>query len=1006
MIDLYAFCRRHATVIALATAFAAGFGVWATTRLASGIYPEVDFPRIVVVAHVGDAPAEGVVPTVTRPLEAAVATVPGIRRIRSTTTRGATELSLGFADGTDMARALALVQARVEETRADLGDGAELEVERLTPTAFPVLTFNLTGPMSGADLHDLAENVVRPALARADGVGAVDVLGGDVREEEVLVDAERAAALRLDVPAVAARLGDAVQYRTAGHLTELRQAVTLEADSVPGDAAALGDVPVAVVDGAPVPLRAIADVREGAADRTAEISGPAGPTVQIAVSRMEGSSTPEVADGARAAAAALRLPAGVRLEPVYDQAALVKEAIASVRDAIALGILLCVAVLAAFLRDVRAGLIAAAAVPLTLAITFGGMYLGGQTLNLMSLGGMAVAIGLVVDDAIVVAEAIARHLEEGHSGPEAAARGVRELFAAVVGTTLTTVVVFTPMSLLSGVVGRFFGALAWTLATAVLVSLVIAVTLVPLAAGRWLTPRPATASRLDAAYGRALRVALRHRAAMGVGALALLALGALAAWRVPTGFLPAMDEGGFVLDYFLPAGTSLADTSATAARIEAILAQTPEVRIWSRRTGAELGPAAATAANSGDIMVRLRDDRARGAEEVMADVRARVEAEVPEARIEMVQLLQDVLDDLAGASHPVEIALYAADPRVLPAAAALVTDRIADVDGLADLYGGVEAPSPAVRFTVDPAAAARLGRTPADVAALLDGNVRGVVATTMPWLDRRIDVRVRAPDAVRASLARLAALPLVPGDDALPVTTLRAVATPAPRDAETVIERKDLRPSVVVTGEIEGRDLGSLMTEVRARLDGLVLPAGVTMEVAGAWAEQQATFRELLGVLALAVASVGTVLVAQFRGLRLPLLVLATAPIALVGAVVTLWVFDVPLNASSAMGGVLLVGLVVKNGILLLEQAEALREQGVAPVEALVAAGERRLRPILLTTLCTVFGLLPLALGIGSGADLQRPLAVAVIGGLAVSTAVSLFLLPTLAVGRVTAARA
>ncbi|MCA9491858.1 MAG: efflux RND transporter permease subunit [Myxococcales bacterium] len=999
---LYAHLRRHAATLALITVALAVAGVLAGLHLPSGIYPEVDFPRIVVVARGGDAPADVTAATVTRPLEASVATVPGVRRVRSRSSRGASEIDLTFVDGTDMARALSMVQARAEETRGELPDGAELAVERLTPVAFPVVTFNLTGPLDGADLHDLAENVVRPALSRVDGVGRVDVLGGDLREVEVLVDPGAAAALRLDVPAIARLVGETAHRSTAGLVPVLGEALTVEADALPLDAAALARIPVAVVDGAPVPLRAVARVEEGVADRTAMVSGPGGETVLVSVARMEGASTPAVAGGAIEAARALasELPAGVRLTPVYDQAALVDDAIASVRDAILLGILLCLGVLGLLLRDLRAGLVAGLAVPLTLSITFGLMWLGGQTLDLMSLGGMAVAIGLVVDDAIVVVEAISRRLEEGMSPDEAAEAGLRDLFAAVVGTTFTTVVVFAPMGLVSGVVGRFLGALAWTLSAAVVVSLVVAVTVVPLVAGRLLRARPHRVSRLDRAYGSVLRAAVRRRGLAVSAALALGVVGVVAWSRVETGFLPSMDEGGFVLDYFMPAGTSLQRTAEVASRIEAVLAEVPEVETWSVRTGAELGPAAATEASRGDVMVRLRRERDRGCEEVMEDVRGRLEEQVPEARVELIQVLQDVLADLAGASHPVEIELHGSDLASLQRAAAEVEARLAGTDGLADLYGGVEIPSPSLRFAVDPAAAARLGWTSVGVADLLSASVAGVVPIRLPYLDRTVGVRVRAPDAVRFDPVRLASLPLVPPDATIPVTTLSSVATAHATVSPTEVDRQDQRLVVTVTAEQEGRDLGSLMAEVRSRLADVHLPPGVALRVAGAWAEQRRSSRELVAVMSLAVAAVGTVLVAQFRGFRVPALVLLTAPVALVGAVLTLWALGVPLNASSGMGLILLVGLVVKNGILLLEHAEALRDQGLDPVEAVVAAGERRLRPILLTTTCTVFGLLPLALGVGAGSELQQPLAVAVIGGLTVSTLVSLVLLPVLAVRR------
>ncbi|MEQ1504065.1 MAG: efflux RND transporter permease subunit [Myxococcota bacterium] len=1001
---LYGWAHRNATLLWVTTAAFAVFGGWTLFRMPSGIYPEVDFPRIVVVAHAGDAPADVTVATVARPLEEAVADTPGVRRVKSKTIRGSTELSVEFAPGVDMARALAQVESRANEVKGDLPDGAEIVAERLSPTSFPVLTFNLTGTQSPADLLDLANTVVRPAMTRVDGVGRVEVMGGDVRELEVEVDPDRAAGLRLDGPKVADLLADSVVRATAGHLVDHHQTVTLEAESQPLDAKALGALPITAHNGAIVPLSAVADVHPGTADRAAVVSGPLGETVQIAISRREGASTPAGADGARAAAAALLsvLPPGTRLDEVYDQAALVDDSLASVRDAIVIGILLCVGVLGVFLRDLRAGLIAGLAVPLTLLLTFGVMYLFGQTLNLMSLGGMAVAIGLVVDDAVVVVEAIHKHREEGLSGPMAASRGVSELFSAVLGRTATTVVVFLPLGLLSGVVGRFFQALAVTLTGAVLLSLPVALLLAPLAAARFLTSKPHSGpSWLATTYGSLLRRSLRYRG-IGIGlALGSMVLGGVALLRVPTGFLPTMDEGGFVIDYWLPAASSLQDTSASAAKVEALLKTIPEVRTWSRRTGAELGPAAATETNTGDIMVRLKplSERDRSVLEVIDDVRQRVETGVPQSRFEFVQVMQDVLNDLAGAPHPVEIKVFGPDYAVLQQIAGQISEKVAGIDGLEDFYGGVEGVSPVLHFEIDPAATASLGLTPARVTELLDTTVRGRVATQVPYLDRQIDLRVRAPDRVRFDAKALGALPLVPPDDTSPVTTLAAVAHPTNLSGPTLLMREDLRPVVVLSAEQGDRDLGSIIGEMRAALADLTLPSGYSVELGGTYEQQQAAFTELEHVLMLATLAVLVVLLAQFQTLRLPLVVLATAPLGLVGAVLTLWVLQVPLNASSLMGLVLLVGLVVKNGILLLENAQTHRESGADPVEAMIHAGERRIRPILMTALCTVFGLLPLALGIGSGADLQRPLALAVIGGLALSTAVSLFLLPALALG-------
>jgi multidrug efflux pump subunit AcrB len=674
----------------------------------------------------------------------------------------------------------------------------------------------------------------------------------------------------------------------------------------------------------------------------------------------------------------------------------------SVRDAILIGIALCVAVIALFLRDVRGGLVAALAVPLTLGITFIPVHLLGQSLNLMSMGGLAVAIGLVVDDAIVVVEAIRRRIDAG-SPPDVAAReSTRALLPALVGTTATTVVVFLPLAWLEGLVGRFFIALAATLSAAVVLSLVIAMTVVPLAAAAWMRPRPAAGERpapwYVRAYARAVAPLLRRPWLGVVLAVVLLGAGGLSARAVGTGFLPEMDEGAFVLDYFLPAGTSLDDTDATARKLEAVLRALPEVATYSRRTGAELGPATATEVNRGDIMVRLKPlgERSASAEEVIAQARERMQRAVPEARVEFVQVLQDVLNDLSGTPRPIELKLFGSDYAVLRDKAQEVAHRIQDVPGLVDLYAGFEGEAPELKLRLDPAGAARLGLTAAEITADLDAGLHGIVAATIRRPDRPLGVRVRYPDAVRFDGAQLQRLPLLPATGAA-TASLAAVATFERTTSPSVLLRENLRPTVIVTADHEARDLGSVAADARARLRGLALPEGYTSELGGQYRAQQDTFRDLARVLAFGLLGVLAVLLAQFRRARLAAVVLSSVPLAVVGALLTLLVTGVPLNASSMMGCVLLVGLVVKNGILLLEQTEASWRPGTSLDAALIEAGSLRVRPILMTTLATIAGLAPLALGLGAGAEIQRPLATAVIGGLAVSTLISLLVIPALA---------
>ncbi len=953
-----------------------------------------------VVARSGGAPAEVFLTSVTRPLEQSLTTVLGVQRLRSKTIRGATEISLQFASGTDMWRALQLVESRVNEARAELPSGGELLVERVTTGSFPVVTFNLAGSIDPRELRELADFVVRPTLAGVRGVGRIEVLGGDVREVEVVVDPEAAAALRLTPDGVADSMRTAMGLRPVGRVDRDRQLVTVMGDAQPKSIADIREMPVAIApDGIAVPLGSVAEVVDGHEDRVVRVGGPRGETVVLSVARLPGASTTDVVESAITAAAGLAsaLPPGVTLTPVYDQARLVRESMASVRDAIVVGIALCAGVIALFLRDARAGFLAGLTVPLTLAVTFLAMRVAGQTLNLMSLGGMAVAIGLVVDDAIVMIEAIARHRDEGANVRDATLTGTSELAPAVIGTTLTTVVVFVPLAFLGGVVGDFFRALAFTVTSAVLVSLGVALVLVPMAAGVFLSSKPhAQAGRMARGYARVLERVVGRPLAACVALLAIVGVGVLVAPGLDRGFLPEMDEGAFVLDYFLPAGTALATTEGYAQGLQQELAKTPEVRTFSRRLGAELGPAAATELNRGDVMVSLvpASERARSSREIIADVRARIATKYPEVRIEFLQVLQDVLNDLAGTPRPLEVKIFGPDYAELHRIAGDLSNRIEGVRGLVDLYRGKESDTPEIRFVMRRDAIARLHTTPDEVSARLDSALAGAQVGSIRRFDRLINVRVRYPDPVRFDPEKVLHLPFVAGEA---TTLFQAVAEPTTDTTPSQLLHEGLQPLVTVTADTENRDIGSLADEVESLARQTSVPKGYRFVIGGQAQSQRDTTQQLTVIGGFAVLLVLTVLAGQFRRMRVAALVLASVPIAIVGAIGAMRLTATPLNASSLMGCVLLVGLVVKNGVLLLEEAERARDRGDDPVRAVTAAAERRLRPVVMTTVATLAGLLPLALGIGAGAEIQRPLAIAVMGGLITSTLATLGILPPLA---------
>lgn len=992
---------RHRTLILLVLVAAVLGGMQAARQLASGIYPEVEFPRIAVVVRQGDAPPPVFQTTITRPVEQVLMAVLGVQRVRSRTIRGGAEIQLLFAPRTDMWRALQLVEAGLNDVRSGLPADTRIRVERLTPVSFPILSFNVSGNIDTRKLNELAEYVIRPAIARVAGVGRVGVLGGDVREMEVILDPERVAALHLRAEDVAAKIRRNVPLTAVGRFEEDHTLATVMASAEAMSAEDIGQIPVAVdSNGATVPLSAAAKVEQGAEDRFFRTSGTRGEAVLITVARLEGASTPDVVRAVLATVDDVKrsLPAGVTIEPVYDQGWLVGESIASVRDAILIGVALCLAVLGAFLRDLRAGIVAAVAVPVTLAMTFLGMLVLGQTLNLMSLGGMAVSIGLVIDDAIVIVEAIARKLEGGTEPAVAATEGTRELAAAVIGTTITTVVVFVPLAFLSGVVGKFFSALASTLASAVVISLFVAILVIPIAATKIMRARlHRKASRAERAVAHAVRWFAGHFWVGIAGTAFAIAFAVFAVRHVPSGFMPSSDEGAFVIDYYTPAGTSLTDTDAAAQRIEKILRETPEVVAFSRRTGAQINPTAVTLLSRGDFSVRLRSGKRRSADEIIASVRARVEREVPGVRTEFVQILQDMLNDLSGTPRPVELKLFGQDYAVLERIAGEMQQRIAKVPGAVDVYGGVERPSSQVVVHIDRVAAARIGQSADEVAREVQDAMLGVVAGTMRYFDRLINIRVRYPDALRFASTRLRTLPLAVAGGA--TIALATVAKIEPEAAPTVLLHEGLQPVVILTADHENRDLGSVVRDMQKAIADVRLPPGYHVEVGGQYAGQQESSRNLAAVAAAGILLVLIVLVAQFGALRPAVAILLTAPLALVGALGLLWITNTPLNVSSLMGCVLLVGLVVKNGILLLEVAEARAREGEPYADALARACERRIRPIAMTTLATIAGLAPLALAIGSGSELQQPLAIAVIGGLTLSSVLSMAVLPSLAAG-------
>lgn len=994
---------RHRPAVMLAALLVTGAGLFAAGRLPAGIYPEAEFDRIIVVGTGGTFEPRDMVVAVTRPLEEALIGVIDLRRLRSRTVRGAAELSLDFRPGSDMAYALQQVQGRVAALRSELPDGVTIEVERLTPSVFPILQFELRGS-DPIQLRDLAQYTIRPRLAGLADVGAVEVQGGLVREVSVQADPARLAALRIPLTEVADQIRAGNAALPIGRLDREYRQFSVVVSGLAAAPDAVGALVIRSEGTTPVRVSDVASVGYGTEDLFQLASGNGTPAALINVSRQPTGSILRVDDEVLATVDSIRaiLPAGVHLDAVYDLGALVRESIASVRDAILVGALLSAIVLFLFLGRPALTLAAAATIPLTIAGTFGFLLLFHDSINLMSLGGIAVAVGLIIDDAVVVVENLERHLaREGHFGKGGIAAAVQEIFGAVTSSTITTVVVFAPLGLLNGVVGSFFRSFSLALGIAVVLSLVYATTLLPAVVERLLTKDGAghrgpiiDLAPITAWYARTVERLLHHPKRVLAAAAAFALVGGFIATRLETGFLPDMDEGGFILDYWAPTGTSLSETDRQLHILEQTLRADPAVAGFTRRTGAELG-LFATAPNRGDLTVLLKPRSARDASvfTVMNRLRDRLDRSVPALRTEYHQVQSDLLGDLTGAPEPIEVKLFAPDVRVAEDAARGVAAKIGDVNGLEDLFDGVQGDLHSMVLQVDPARAAKLGLTAADVEAQGRAGLFGAEAGAVRETDRLVGIRVRLPDAVRRSADALSRLPIVGPHGWAPLASLGEL-----RDTVEISEltRENLRPYVAVTGavDIESSSLGTVMKQIRTRLSGMELPAGTTLAYGGQEAGQQESFKQLLLVFTLAAGLVLLVMVIHFRNIVAPVMILLGSLLGISGAAVALLLTGTPFNVSSFMGLILLVGLVVKNGIILYDAASVRVQAGQTAVAALLQAGQVRLRPILMTTLCTLTGLIPLALGFGSGAELQRPLAIAVIGGLCFSTASTLLLLP------------
>ena len=990
------------------------------------VFPNTDFPRIVIGVDNGVMPIDQMLVTITRPLEEAVNSVPGLQSVRSITSRGSAEVDLFFDWGSDMILTLQRVDAVVARIQSSLPPTAKLETHRLTFAVFPIIGYSLTSdtvPQNG--LWEIATYDLKPRLNRLDGVSTVIIQGGRVPEFQVAPEPARLLAAGVTVQDILDAIRRTNLIDSPGLIEHEHQLVLSLVSGQVRTPEQLGQIVIKNSPaGVPIRLGDVGTVTSSVAPVYTMVTANGKPAVLLNVNRQPESNTLQVANEVHALMHELApgLPPGVHVEPFYDQSTIVHDSIASVRDAVLIGIVLSSIILVLFLRDWGTSLVAGLVIPVTLMITFIVLKFTGQTFNLMTLGGLAAAVGLVIDDAIVVLENIVLHRDAGQSRFEAIRSALSELTVPLIGSTITPIVVFLPLISTTGVTGTFFRALAVTMTVALATSLFLALTWTPTlsqylvrrkdTAGAAATEKKPDMAALLAAeeahlsgffgrivnfYSRAMQAVLRRPWVLVASSVAIVVLSYVCYSFLGTEFLPEMDEGGFILDYFTPPGSSLAESNRILQHIEQVLHATPEVENTSRRTGMQLGLAAVTEANNGDFTVKLKKHRKRGIDDVISDIRSQIEEKEPATKVEFIQLLQDMIGDLTSQPEPVVIKLFAQDGKLLNDTAPKVGEAISKVKGVVDVLNGVEntVSGPAVTYQVNPTVAARAGFTPeevaVDAAAVLEGEP---AATPVILNDRAYTIRVRFPEQSRSSLDNMSNTLLTSATGR--TATLGSLATVITDPGETEIRRENLERLVQVTARLEGVDLGNGVAAVQKAVKNLHLPSSIRVEYGGLYEENRKSSRDLLMVLLLALLLLFAVLLFEFRTFSAPTAILGSALLSTFGGFLALLVTGTTFNVASRMGMIMVIGIVAKNGILLLDAEHRFRNLGLSAEEAMIQAGRRRLRPIAMTAMATIAGMLPLAFGIGAGSEMLKPLAITVIGGLLSSMVLSLIFTPAI----------
>jgi CzcA family heavy metal efflux pump len=979
-------------------------GGFVYSKMQTSLFPEITFPKIKVIADAGQQPVKKMMITVTQQLENAIKQVPDLQTIRSTTIRGSCEISAFMNWNANIDIAQQRIEAKIAEARNNLPPDVNITVERMNPSILPVMQYSLESNLrSPIDLKLLALYTIKPFLSQVEGVSEVRVIGGKTKEYWLVLNQQKMNSLGITPDMISTALINTNFIKSNGYLNDYRLMYLTVTDASVSSKEQLENMVLSNNSKRIVLLKDIADVQIQEAKEYVKINANGHEGVLLAIVKQPNANVIDVAKKMNAKLKDLQkiLPKDVAIKPYYVQADFVNESIRSVTDSLWIGLALAIFVAIIFLRSLKASSVILVTIPVTLLLTIIVFNATGQSLNIMTLGAIAASIGLIIDDAIVVVEQIHRTHEEhpDESSVTLVQKAIRYLFPAMVGSSLSTIVIFLPFVLMSGVAGAYFKVMTNSMIITLVCSFFVTWLMLPVIYLLFTSEGKSQRSKVKTEKAHSVKKQkwvsffITRPYISFIILVGLIVSIVLIYPQLETGFLPEMDEGSIVFDYWTPPGTSLQETDRILQQVEKIIVNDPDVQAYSRRTGTQMG-FFITEPNTGDYLIQLKKDRSKTTDEVISDLRQKVESTQPALRIDFGQVIWDMLGDLMASVQPVEVKIFGNDQNKLNQLSKQVASIVENVKGTADVFDGIVIAGPSINVEPNSTNLAQFGVTPSVLQTQLQTALEGTVVGTVYDKNRLTDIRMVYPGNRTLSVNDINQLQIfLPNGKRKLINSLANVRINT-GDAE--IQREDMQLMGVVTARLENRDLGSVMKDIQQQVSSKIsLPQGYAIVYGGAYAQQQQSFSELLIILIAASLLVFGVILFLYKDFRIALTILLIAVLGIAGSYMALYFTNTALNVGSYTGLIMIVGIIGENAIFTFLQFNESFKESNNVEDAVVYAISTRLRPKLMTALGAIIALTPIALGIGTGAQLHQPLAIAVIGGFLIAMPLLLIVLPS-----------